>query len=140
MALAQTFQCTIVTPQRQVLDQMAVYASVPAWDGLVGIAPQRAPLLVRLGDGPLRLDLPDDADKDACWYFIGGGFAQMKDNRLTILADEAVAASEINADTARAAVAAAADRVAVTDEEVQQRNRDLNRARHMLHILEHAEV
>lgn len=137
--MAQTFQCMIVTPQRQVLDQRVAYASVPAWDGLVGVAPQRAPLLIRLGDGPLRLDPPDDDQERSLWFFVGGGFAQMKDNRLTILADEAIPAEEISAEAARAALAAAGG-VAVADDEVQQRDRDLNRARHMLHVVEQAEV
>jgi F-type H+-transporting ATPase subunit epsilon len=140
IVVAQTFQCTLVTPQRQVLDQPVAYASVPAWDGLVGIAPQRAPLLVRLGDGPLRLDLPEDAGGQSMWFFVGGGFAQMKDNRLTILADEAVPADEISAETARAALAAAASRIAVADDEVRGRDRDRSRAMHMLHVLEQAEV
>ncbi len=138
--MAQTFQCTIVTPQQQVLDQPVVYASVPAWDGLVGVAPQRAPLLIRLGDGPLRLDLPQDAEDQSLWFFVGGGFAQMKDNRLTILADEAVAADEISTETARADLAAAGGRVAVSDDEIRQRDRDLGRARHMLHVVEQAEA
>ena len=79
-----TFQCTIVTPQQPVLDKMVTYASIPAWDGQIGLAPKRAALLAKLGDGPLRLT---DAHGNSSWFFLTGGFAQMKENRLTLLTE-----------------------------------------------------
>lgn len=134
--MANTFACSLVTPQRQVLDEAVAYASLPAWDGLVGVAPGRAPLLAKLGDGALRLDLPEGESR---WFFVGGGFAQMKDNRLTILADEAVEADAIDVEAAKASLAAAEARVAVGDEQVVSRDREARRAQAMLHVHELAE-
>ncbi len=134
--MANTFACSLVTPQRQVLDEAVAYASLPAWDGLVGVAPGRAPLLAKLGDGALRLDLPEGESR---WFFVGGGFAQMKDNRLTILADEAVEADAIDVEAAKASLAAAEARVAVGDEQVASRDREARRAQAMLHVHELAE-
>ena len=51
------FHCTIVTPEAQALDENIVQAVIPAHDGLIGILTDRAPLLVKLGIGPLRIDL-----------------------------------------------------------------------------------
>ena len=70
--MAETLQCTLVTPSAQLLDEEITYASVPAWDGLIGIAPMRAPLLIKLEDGPLRLDFTQGGSR---WFFVGGGFA-----------------------------------------------------------------
>jgi F0F1-type ATP synthase epsilon subunit len=43
------FQCVIVTPEHQVLDENILQAILPAHDGLMGILTDRAPLLVKLG-------------------------------------------------------------------------------------------
>ena len=99
------FQCIVVTPEQQVLDERIVQAIVPAHDGLVGIMTDRAPLLVKLGLGELRLDFPGGQKRT---MFINGGVAQMKDNRLTILTNEAIAPEDINAESARSEFAEAA--------------------------------
>ena len=91
--MADDFQVTLVTPQQQVFDERAKYASVPAWDGLLGVAVQRAPLLVKLGYGPLRVDLPDGGSRR---FYVGGGFAQMLGDKLTLLSEEASPADEID--------------------------------------------
>jgi F-type H+-transporting ATPase subunit epsilon len=125
----------LVTPERQVIDDEVTYASVPAWDGLLGVAPQRAPLLVKLGDGPLRLDLASGLSQS---FFVGGGFAQMKDNRLTLLTAEAVPADQIDVQAARDMLRQAEHQVPVTDEEAAGRDRQARRARAMIDLAESA--
>lgn len=83
-----SFQCVVVTPEEQALDETVTQAILPAHDGLIGILTDRAPLLVKLGQGQLRLDLPGGATRQ---LRIDGGVAQMKDNRLTILTRKAAA-------------------------------------------------
>lgn len=129
--MAGTFHCSLVTPQRQVLDDEVTYASIPAWDGQVGIAPMRAPLLVKLGYGPLRLDFTQGGSR---WFFIGGGFAQMKDNRLTLLTQEAVAGEDITRPQAQQELDETRRKPAISDDEVAQKNRQLQRARAMIHL------
>ncbi|MAE62875.1 MAG: ATP synthase F1 subunit epsilon [Phycisphaeraceae bacterium] len=124
--MPNTLQCSLVTPQRSVLDEEVAYASIPAWDGQIGIAPMRAPLLVKLGDGLLRLDLPGGASR---WFFVGGGFAQVKDNRLTLLTDEAKAADDVDAAEAQAALDAAMALETPTTDQVEQKQRRIGRAR-----------
>ena len=46
-----SFQCTVVTPEQQVLDETVTQAILPAHDGQMGILTGRAPLLVKLGVG-----------------------------------------------------------------------------------------
>lgn len=123
-----SFQCTVVTPEQQVLDEQVTQAIVPAHDGQVGILTDRAPLLVKLGVGELRLDVAGGQRRA---FLIDGGVAQMKDNRLTILTDDAIPAAEINAEEARAAVAEATAQRITDAESFQQRQHRLQRARAM---------
>jgi len=86
--MAKTFQCTVVTPSEQLLDEPVVYANLPAHDGQMGVLQNRAAMLVELGEGELLLRDEKGAEKH---YTLRGGFAQMKDNRLTLLTEEASA-------------------------------------------------
>ena len=131
--MPDTFQCTLVTPQEQLLDGAVTYASLPAWDGQIGIAPSRAPLMVKLGQGALRLDFVEGGSR---WFFLGGGFAQMKDDRLSLLTDEAIPAEQIVREEARAALEKAQGLSAHTQEDVSSRQRQIERAKALQHLLE----
>ena len=120
------FRCTIVTPEEQVLDESLTQAILPAHDGLVGILTDRAPLLAKLGQGPLRVDLAAGQTRH---YFVDGGVAQMKDNRLTILTSEATPASEIDAEAARAEYNEAVARRVTDAHSASDRDRQMARAR-----------
>lgn len=124
-----SFQCTLVTPEQQAYDGRIKQAIVPAHDGLIGILTDRAPLLVKLGTGPLRLD---PVDGGSLFYFIAGGIAQMKGNRLTVLTSEAKPAGEIDYEAARAQYAAAAARHVSDPAAAAARQKDLERARALM--------
>ncbi len=134
--MADTFRCTVVTPEEQVFDEPVVYASIPGWDGQVGVMQDRAPLLVKLGDGPLRLDLPPSGGVSgrSSWFYVAGGFGQMKDNQLTLLTSKAVPAAAVKAEDAQAALKEAQAFVPRTEEEFARKDRDLRRARAMLAV------
>ena len=120
------FRCTIVTPEQQVLDESLTQAVLPAHDGLVGILTDRAPLLTKLGQGPLRVDLAGGQSRH---YYIEGGIAQMKDNNLTILTNEATPAEEIDAEAARAEYNEAVARKITDAHSFEDRQRQMARAR-----------
>lgn len=80
------FSCVLVTPEQQVLDGSLTQAIIPADDGLLGILTNRAPLVAKLGKGPLRLDLASGQTRH---FRIEGGVAHMRDNKLTILTEVA---------------------------------------------------
>jgi len=99
--LAQkTFQCTVVTPTAALMDEPVTYASVPAWDGLFGVLPGRAPILARLGIGELRLDTGGAQASRS--FFIEGGFVQMAGDKLTVLAERATPSDKLNVAEAEA--------------------------------------
>ena len=120
------FQCVIVTPEQQALDEQATQAIVPVWDGQIGLLTDHAPLLIKLGTGALRVDLSGGRSRT---FVIDGGIAQMKDNRLTILTGEATPAEQIDAESARAELAEAEARVPTDAKTREDRARQLARTR-----------
>jgi F-type H+-transporting ATPase subunit epsilon len=120
------FQCTVVTPEQQAFDASINQAIIPAHDGLIGILTDRAPLLIRLGTGPLRLDLAQGRSQ---YFFVSGGVAQMKDNKLTIVTGEAIASHEIDYEAAKAEYAAASAAQATDEKSALDRENRLQRAR-----------
>lgn len=120
------FKCIVITPEQQLVSQEIIQAILPAHDGLMGILSDRAPIMVKLGIGPLRIDLPDGKKNH---YFIDGGLAQMKNNTLTIVTPGAAIASEIDAQKAAEEYAAALAMKAVTPKELEDRDKALQRAR-----------
>lgn len=101
--MASSFKCKLVTPEASLLDSEASYASVPAWDGLFGILPGRAPILARLGIGELQIRSIDEQGKTSeRSFFVGGGFVKMAGGELTVLAEAAVPAENISETDAQA--------------------------------------
>jgi F-type H+-transporting ATPase subunit epsilon len=120
------FHCVVVTPEQQTLSEPVNQAILPAFDGLIGILPGRAPLLVKLGVGPLRLDLASGQSRT---FFVDSGIAQMKDNNLTILTTQATDPKDIDVEAARAEYERATT-LRITDEKsAQARERALARGR-----------
>src|SRR2546430_1732733 len=121
-----SFQCVLVTPEQQVLDETVTQAILPAHDGEIGILTGRSPLLIKLGIGSLRVDL---AAGQSRYYFVDGGVAQMKDKKLTFLSTDAAPASAINAESARAEYAEAEARKPTDAKTAADRQHQMERAR-----------
>lgn len=130
----KTFRCRVVTPAASVLDEDVTYASVPAWDGSFGVLTDRAPILARLGVGELRLEFPDVAKVEGGQrsFLVEGGFVQMLNNQLTVLAERAIPAESLTLSEAEAELRAVEskvipegtpDRVAKVDELQKDRQR-----------------
>ncbi|NOT02595.1 MAG: F0F1 ATP synthase subunit epsilon [Phycisphaerales bacterium] len=100
MADGKTLHCSVLTPDGQVLDTDATFVAIPAHDGEIGFLMNRAPLLCKLGVGELRIDAGAAGHR----FFIDGGFAQMLDNKLTVLTSSAEAAANVTASDADAAL------------------------------------
>ncbi|MEL7473110.1 MAG: F0F1 ATP synthase subunit epsilon [Planctomycetota bacterium] len=103
--MSKTILCKVVTPSEKLLDEPITYASIPAWDGLFGVLPGRAPIVAKLGVGELTLEFPDTtAAGGRRSYFVRGGFAEMAGDELTILAEEATPASSLTVTDAEQAL------------------------------------
>ena len=123
MATNVSFQCTVITPERQVLDTEATFLAFPAHDGEIGVLRNRAPLLCKLGTGVLRIEAAPSGRR----LFIDGGFVQVLRNRVTILTEQALLADEIDVGQTRAALDEARARKASTLDEIDARQREILR-------------
>lgn len=96
-------RCVVVTPERAVIDELVDFVALPMYDGELGVAPGRAALIGRLGYGELRTRRGNNVHR----YFIDSGFAQVRDNVVTVLTPRAVKAEDIDVAAATRALEAA---------------------------------
>lgn len=87
MAASTALRCSVITPESQIFDGAADFVVIPAHDGEIGILPNRAPLLARLGAGQMRLQATGGGEES---WFIDGGFAQVLNNRVIVLTQKAI--------------------------------------------------
>ncbi len=92
-----TFQCRIVTPSSALLDEEVQYVSFQSFDGQQGVMRGASPFLSKLGGGTCRIDTATGSTQ----YVLNGGFAQMNNNTLVLLADGAELTTSINAEDAQ---------------------------------------
>ncbi|HYT94369.1 MAG TPA: ATP synthase F1 subunit epsilon, partial [Gemmataceae bacterium] len=92
MPEGRSVKCVVVTPERAVLDETVDSVVLPMYDGELGVLPGRAPLIGRLGYGELRTRRGNDVQR----FFVDGGFAQVRDNVVTVLTPRALKADEIS--------------------------------------------
>jgi F-type H+-transporting ATPase subunit epsilon len=95
--MADTFELEIATPERSLAKEQVTEAELPGKNGYLGVLPGHAPLLTALGAGVLSFS--SGSGRQA--FAIDGGFAEIFDNHVRVLADHAEPASEIQADSAR---------------------------------------
>lgn len=131
--MPDTFSVSLVTPEAAVLDTEASYVDLPAHDGQLGVMRGRAPLLAEMGIGALRINLTDDSQK---LFVVDGGFAQMVNDKLTLLCEKAIAAEDLDLDESKAAFAEAEALQPITPELAERREHDLALARIMLKVAE----
>lgn len=105
----KTQRLDIVTPERRVYSGNVRYVVVPGTEGEMGFLPNHAPLVSGLKIGIVRVQ---DEEGKSFKVAISGGFVEVADSRVTILANTAERDSEIDRDRAEAAKARAEQRLA----------------------------
>jgi F-type H+-transporting ATPase subunit epsilon len=112
--LPDSIELIVVTPERQILREKVVEVVVPGLDGELGILPGHAPLITELGIGELRYRT--SASANPVPLAIISGFAEVLPDRVTVLAETAERAEEIDLSRAEAALARAQKRVAAASD------------------------
>jgi F-type H+-transporting ATPase subunit epsilon len=97
--MAETIQLEIVTPERLVVNEAVDYIEIPGKTGYLGVLPGHAPLISELAAGELTYRMGNQTKRVA----VAWGFAEVLQTKVTILAETAEKAEEI--DTARAETA-----------------------------------
>ena len=114
-----TLQLDIVTAERLVSSEEVDVVVAPGIMGELAVLPRHAPLLTVLRPGELRVV----RDGEGSYIAVSGGFMEVLGNRVTILADTAERADEIDMQRAEEALKLAQERVASADSDM-----DLQRA------------
>jgi F-type H+-transporting ATPase subunit epsilon len=111
--LPEALELIVVTPERQLLRETVVEVTIPGLDGELGILPGHAPLITELGIGELRYRT--STSSQPVLLAVLRGFAEVLPDRVTLLAETAERAEEIDLARAEAAKARAEQRLASND-------------------------
>lgn len=113
----QTLHLEIVTPDQTVVSKDVHYVGIPGIEGEFGVLPNHIPLLSALDIGDLYFRCEEKHDEP--WHaFISGGFVEVSGNKVTVLAESAELAENIDVARAQAAQKRAEDRLANQDEKI----------------------
>ncbi len=107
--MADSFQLEVATPERLLIQEPVTEAQIPAEGGMLGVLPNHAALLSLLGTGQLSYTLTGGEKRT---MVISGGYLQILDNHVRVLADRAEMANEIDAARAEKALERAKERLA----------------------------
>ena len=83
----------IVSPDKLLLSRSVDMAVIPAAEGLMGVLPGHAPMIVLLQGGTITIHEGGQATDR---LFVSGGFAEITPERCTVLADDAVPVAELS--------------------------------------------
>jgi F-type H+-transporting ATPase subunit epsilon len=111
--LPEAIELIVVTPERQLLQETVVEVTIPGLDGALGILPGHAPLITELGIG--ELSFHTTTSSQPILLAVLRGFAEVLPDRVTLLAETAERAEEIDLARAQAAKARAEQRLASND-------------------------
>lgn len=106
MAEAHTIHVDIVSAEGEIFAGEAAIVFAPASQGEIGITPRHAPLLTLLKPGEVRVQTPDGQQQ---FFYVGGGALEVLPTRVTVLADTALRAKDIDEEAALAAKQRAED-------------------------------
>lgn len=100
MADAHMIHVDIVSAEGEIFSGEAQMVFAPASQGDIGIAPRHAPLLTLLKPGEVRVQ---SANGEEQYFYVGGGALEVLPNKVTVLADTALRARDIDESAALAA-------------------------------------
>ena len=89
-----SFNVSVVTQVKKILEQEAGYLRLRTSEGDIGILPNHAPLVAELSMGKMEIESPNKDRRDI--YFLSGGFLEISNNQVTIIADEILPIEEID--------------------------------------------
>jgi F-type H+-transporting ATPase subunit epsilon len=91
--MAMTVHCDIVSAEEEVFSGLIEFVSVTGSLGDLGIYPGHAPLLSELKPGPVELR-KQGGEQDI--FYISGGFLEVQPHKITVLADSALHAGDLD--------------------------------------------
>lgn len=91
--MADKLHFNLVSPERELMSADVDQVDIPGAEGWIGVLPNHAPLMTTLAPGMVRIKSGSDETR----IFVRGGFAEISPAGLTILAEEAMKAEQLDA-------------------------------------------
>lgn len=98
--MAMTVHCDIVSAEREIFSGLVKMVVAPGTEGDLGIVYGHAPLLTGLEPGPVRVVFDND-EEDV--FYVSGGYLEVQPYHITVLADTALRADDMDAAAAEQA-------------------------------------
>jgi F-type H+-transporting ATPase subunit epsilon len=117
MANTATIHVDIVSAEGEIFSGAASMVFAPGSQGELGIAPRHAPLLTLLKAGEVRVQTPDGQEQQ---FFVGGGALEIQPNKVTVLADTALRAKDLDEQAALAAKQRAEEALRGATDKIEQ--------------------
>jgi F-type H+-transporting ATPase subunit epsilon len=92
--MVHTIHVDVVSAEEQIFSGEAEFVILPGVMGELGIYPRHTPLLTAIRPGALRVKLPDQDREEL--VFVQGGFLEVQPHRVTVLADTAIRAKDLD--------------------------------------------
>ena len=92
--MANTIRVDVVSAEEQIFAGDAEFVVLPGVVGELGIYPRHTPLLTQIKPGAVRIKVPGQANDEL--VFVQGGFLEVQPHRVTVLADTAIRAKDLD--------------------------------------------
>ena len=108
-------QLSIVTPDRLILTEEVDQVNVPGVEGDLGILYDHAPILTTMRPGRFSYELLGAKGKETIQMIVSGGYLEVTDNRVIVLAEAVEFLDEIDKERAKASLVKAEEALANAD-------------------------
>jgi F-type H+-transporting ATPase subunit epsilon len=92
--MAHTITVDVVSAEEQIFSGEAEFVVLPGVDGELGIYPLHTPLFTQIKPGAVRIKIPGQAVEEL--VFVQGGFLEVQPHKVTVLADTAIRANDLD--------------------------------------------
>jgi len=107
--MANTIHVDVVSAEEQIFSGVAEFVVLPGVMGELGIYPRHTPLLTQIKPGAVRIKIPGQTEEEL--VFVQGGFLEVQPTRVTVLADTAIRAKDLDEASALESRKAALERM-----------------------------
>ena len=108
--MAMTIHVDVVSAEEKIFSGLAEFVTLPGEVGELGILPGHTPLISRIKPGAVAIKVPNQEQPE--YVFVNGGILEVQPNTVTVLADTAIRAADLDEAKAVEAQKAAQDAMA----------------------------
>jgi len=114
---APTIKVDVVSAEESIFSGDAEFVVLPGVMGELGIYPRHTPLLTQIRPGAVRMKLPEQEQEEL--VFVQGGFLEVQPHHVTVLADTAIRAKDLDEKAALEAKRAAEEAMKNRDDKAE---------------------